>query len=626
MNYYPGRRGGSTINDERIRTEPLPKKIKSAVYHLFFIVKLVWDANKLLLLGMIGISVLDGVFPLVQAFITSRLINVLVEIAGTRVVEDLGRVLLLLFLQFAYMILSRISTRLSGTMSHLAGLLVTGHIKTVLATKAKEVDLASFDLPSFYEKLENASQEASSRPVSIISAMLSFFSKAISTVSFTVLLGAVSPLIPLGVILLSLPSAIINFRYKKISFKYVKGHAKERRKMNYFVNTLTNKDQVKEVKLLRLYDTFIERYRSIFKDYYRGLKKIYLREDLLHILVYILSTAVNCAFFLYIAYKVCFDGMAVGDYTLYTGALTSVLGGVAALVTSSSTIYEGTLFIDNMIDFLNVEATVVPTVNPPRHPEKNIPHTIEFKDVSFSYPGTETRVIDHINLKLEGGKSYVLVGLNGAGKTTLIKLMTRLYDPTEGVILLDGVDIREYGVSELYELFGIVFQDFAKYAVSLRENITFGDVDKPEDKERLDYAARESCADEFISRLPLGYDTPLMRFFEDDAVDLSIGQWQKVSIARAFYKDAEVLILDEPTASLDPMAEAEIFRQFDTLRAGKTTVFVSHRLSSATDADEIIVMQGGKVIEEGDHKTLMEKGGAYYKLFTLQAEKYLENC
>ena len=220
----------------------------------------------------------------------------------------------------------------------------------------------------------------------------------------------------------------------------------------------------------------------------------------------------------------------------------------------------------------------------------------------------------------------MLVGLNGAGKTTLIKLMTRLYDPTEGVILLDGVDIREYDVNELYELFGIVFQDFAKYAVTLRENITFGDVGKPEDKERLDYAAKESCADEFISRLPRGYDTPLMRFFEDDAVDLSIGQWQKVSIARAFYKDAEVLILDEPTASLDPVAEAEIFRQFDTLRAGKTTVFVSHRLSSATDADEIIVMQGGRVVEEGDHKTLMEKGGVYYKLFTLQAEKYLENC
>ena len=621
---YSDRRD-SSINEERIRSEPLPKKIRSAAGHLLFIVRLVWDANPALLCGMVALSVLDGVFPLAQAFIAGNLINILVEIAGTHSVENLGRIVFLLVLQLAYMILSRVTSRLSGTMTHLAGLLVTGHIKTVLAKKAKEVDLANFDLPSFYEKLENARAEASSRPVSIINAMLSFCSKLISTVSFTVLLGAVSPLIPLGIVILSLPSAVINFKYKKISYKYIKAHTNERRRMNYCANILTNKDQVKEVKLLRLHDIFIDRYKTLFKAYYTGIKKIFLREDLLHILVHIASTLVNCAFFLFIAYKVCFDNMPVGDYTIYTGALTSILSGIAALVNNSSTIYEGTLFIDNMIDYLKVEPTVVPSVDPPRKPENGIPHTIEFCNVSFAYPGTETRVIDRVSFKLEGGKSYVLVGLNGAGKTTLIKLMTRLYDPTEGEILLDGVNIKEYDVGELYDLFGIVFQDFAKYAVSLRENITFGDA-RPVDEARLEYAAKQSCADEFIERLPRGYDTPLMRFFEDDAVDLSIGQWQKVSIARAFYKDAEILILDEPTASLDPMAEAEIFRQFDTLRAGKTTVFVSHRLSSATDADDIIVMQRGRIIEEGDHKTLMEKGGAYYKLFTLQAEKYLENC
>ncbi len=622
---YSDRRD-SSINEERIRTEPLPKKIRSAAGHLLFIVRLVWDANPALLCGMVALSVLDGVFPLAQAFIAGNLINILVEIAGTHSVENLGRIVFLLVLQLAYMILSRVTSRLSGTMTHLAGLLVTGHIKTVLAKKAKEVDLANFDLPSFYEKLENARAEASSRPVSIINAMLSFCSKLISTVSFTVLLGAVSPLIPLGIVILSLPSAVINFKYKKISYKYIKAHTNERRRMNYCANILTNKDQVKEVKLLRLHDIFIDRYKTLFKAYYTGIKKIFLREDLLHILVHIASTLVNCAFFLFIAYKVCFDNMPVGDYTIYTGALTSILSGIAALVNNSSTIYEGTLFIDNMIDYLKVEPTVVPSVDPPRKPENGIPHTIEFCNVSFAYPGTEPRVIDRVSFKLEGGKSYVLVGLNGAGKTTLIKLMTRLYDPTEGEILLDGVNIKEYDVGELYDLFGIVFQDFAKYAVSLRENITFGDATRPVDEARLEYAAKQSCADEFIERLPRGYDTPLMRFFEDDAVDLSIGQWQKVSIARAFYKDAEILILDEPTASLDPMAEAEIFRQFDTLRAGKTTVFVSHRLSSATDADDIIVMQRGRIIEEGDHKTLMEKGGAYYKLFTLQAEKYLENC
>ena len=374
---YSDRRD-SSINEERIRTEPLPKKIRSAAGHLLFIVRLVWDANPALLCGMVALSVLDGVFPLAQAFIAGNLINILVEIVGTHSVENLGRIVFLLVLQLAYMILSRVTSRLSGTMTHLAGLLVTGHIKTVLAKKAKEVDLANFDLPSFYEKLENARAEASSRPVSIINAMLSFCSKLISTVSFTVLLGAVSPLIPLGIVILSLPSAVINFKYKKISYKYIKAHTNERRRMNYCANILTNKDQVKEVKLLRLHDIFIDRYKTLFKAYYTGIKKIFLREDLLHILVHIASTLVNCAFFLFIAYKVCFDNMPVGDYTIYTGALTSILSGIAALVNNSSTIYEGTLFIDNMIDYLKVEPTVVPSVDPPRKPENGIPHTIEF--------------------------------------------------------------------------------------------------------------------------------------------------------------------------------------------------------------------------------------------------------
>ena len=232
-------------------------------------------------------------------------------------------------------------------------------------------------------------------------------------------------------------------------------------------------------------------------------------------------------------------------------------------------------------------------------------------------------VIRDVNLTLREGETAVLVGLNGAGKTTLIKLITRLYDPTEGEIYLDGKDIRDYDLKELYAMYGIIFQDFGKYAVSVRDNIHFGDVHRELVDEEIRDAAEQSNADIFIEKLPDGFDTPLMRYFEANGIELSIGQWQKLSIARAFYSDSDVLILDEPTASLDPMAEQEIFNQFDALRKDKTTIFVSHRLSSATTASKIIVLEYGEVVEEGNHRELMEKRGKYYELFSTQAKRYV---
>ena len=288
----------------------------------------------------------------------------------------------------------------------------------------------------------------------------------------------------------------------------------------------------------------------------------------------------------------------------------------------SSTIYEGTLFIDNLIAFMKEEQTVVPTVEPPASVNRSAGHRIEFRNVSFRYPGTNRDVIKNVNLVIEPGETVVLVGLNGAGKTTLIKLLTRLYDPTEGIILLDGRDIREYDTSELYAMFGIIFQDFGKYAVTVEENIRFGDIHKNAGMDEVRAAAIQSSADDYIQSLPNGYETPLMRIFEKNGTELSGGQWQKLAIARAFYADSDVIILDEPTASLDPLAEQEIFNQFDRLRASKTTIFVSHRLSSATIADKIVVLEYGRVVECGSHADLMELNGKYHELFSVQADRY----
>ena len=324
-----------------------------------------------------------------------------------------------------------------------------------------------------------------------------------------------------------------------------------------------------------------------------------------------------------IAIRVFTGNMQIGDYTLYTGAIASIATTIGTIITTSAMVYEGTLFIDNLIIFMKEKQTVIPSIEAPRSVSRGVSHTIEFQNVYFRYPGTQRDILKNVNLTIRPGDTVVLVGLNGAGKTTLIKLLTRLYDPTAGTILLDGRDIREYDVKELYQMFGIIFQDYGKYADTVAENIRYGDIHKEYQVENIYEAARQSAAEEYITSLPDGYDTPLMRIFEPNGRELSIGQWQKLAIARAFYGESDILILDEPTASLDPLAEQEIFRQFDLLREDKTTIFVSHRLSSATVADQIIVLEDGQVIENGTHAELMAMEGKYHKLFTTQAERYI---
>lgn len=597
---------------------------------------MVWKTGRWILIALALIAFLEGVLPIVGAILSKDILNELQNIISQRVAADVSgqaftavfwgsMVMLLLIFYFLYRILNQLVSRINTAVTRIAGEKVVRYVKVQIMEKAKEVDLASFDLPEFYEKLENANREAGTRPINVISSTFNTISKTITLISYIVILATAPGMwwTAIVMLLISVPSAIINFSFRKKNVMYMRHRSKERRQMNYYSALMVNKDMVKEIRMFDLSDEFIDRFDGVFDKYYSGIRKLIIRENVWHIVMSLISAVVNCIFFAIIAIKVFSGEIQIGDYSLYTNALTSILSTVATLITVSASVYEGTLFIDNLIAFMKEKPTVVPTSDEPVKVKHGAPHTIEFVNVSFSYPGTNVKVLNNINLTLRPGETLVLVGLNGAGKTTLLKLLTRLYDPTEGKILLDGRDIREYDVRDLYKTFGIIFQDFGKYAVSVSENIRFGDINKPEDTARIRESAVQANADEYISRLPAGYDTPLMKYFEIDGIEPSIGQWQKLSIARAFYSDSDILILDEPTASLDPMAEQEIFNQFDRLRADKMTIFVSHRLSSATIASKIVVLEYGKKIEEGDHKTLMEKKGRYYELFNTQAKRYI---
>ena len=600
------------------------KKVLSGFFsRLFYIFRLVWEASRGIMFIMTFSSLLTGVLPVVGALIGKELLNKL-ALAYTGEITDFAVIVTLLIFQFAYMFLTGIINRVFNMSMRISGEIVANYIRIKIMNKAKEVDVASYDSPEFFAKMENANREAGNRPVQILSNTFSMISTLITIVSYIVVLFAVSWAAPLIIIVISLPSAIVNFIYRRKNVNYMFRRSKDRRQMSYYADVIVNKDLVKEVRMYDLNDTFTGKYKEVFARYFKGMKKLIYSEYFWSIGLSVLTSVVNCLLFVYIARGVFEGAYEIGNYSLYTGALTSISSCVNNFISFTSTIYEGTLFINNMITFMEEKPTIVPSLDKPREVMRHCGHSFVFEHVSFRYPGGTRDVIKDFNMTIDAGDTVVLVGLNGAGKTTLIKLLTRLYDPTEGRILLDGHDIKEYDVKELYKMFGIIFQDFGKYAVSVRENIQFGDIGKNSDERDISAAAVHSNADVFIDKLPEKYDTPLMRYFEDNGTELSIGQWQKLAIARAFYSDSDVLILDEPTASLDPMAEQEIFNQFDELREDKTTVFVSHRLSSATTADKIAVIEGGELVELGSHEELMKKHGRYYTLFSTQAKRYIE--
>ena len=598
-------------------------------YRLFYIFSLVWNTAPWILFALLFIAIITGIMPVLGSLISKQILNemqvVITDRAIGKILGDFwtSNIMFLLIFLFVYRILNRVVGNLESSVTHIAGEKVVSYIKLQIMKKSEEIDLAAYDMPEFYEKLENANREAGMRPVQILSATFRMVSTLIGLVSYVIIISAAFPVAALCIIIVSIPSAAVSFVYRHKHFKYMRHRSKERRQMNYYSEIMVNKDVVKEIRMFDLGPTFVKKYRQVFDGYYVGIRKLVAHESIWTGVMAIVSSVVNCIFYAFIALGVFSGNYMIGDYSLYTGALSSIASSVGSVIGISATIYEGTLFIDNLITFMNADKRIF-APKTAKKINRGVPHSIEFKNVSFSYPGVDRKVIKNVSFVLEPGETTVLVGLNGAGKTTLIKLLTRLYDPSEGEILLDGVNIKEYDPKDLYKMFGIIFQDFGKYACTVSENIMFGEIEAERNDERIRDSADSANADDFIERLPVGYETPLMRIFERDGIELSIGQWQKLAIARAFYSDSDVLILDEPTASLDAIAEQEIYSQFEALRKDKTTIFVSHRLSSATTASKIIVLEYGELIEMGNHKELMAKEGRYYELFSTQAKHYVE--
>jgi ATP-binding cassette, subfamily B, bacterial len=585
-------------------------------------VRLVWNAHRLSTAAIIALTLVMAAIPAAQAYVGKLIVDGVVGAldGGVAVRVGLERVLPFLLLEFGLLALSSVLSQGRSLIDHVLHTRVDYIVSSDIIRKALALDLQSFEDPTFYDQLQNARREGGSRALQSFMTALQLGQSLITLLSFALILLAFSPLVALILIAATLPAFVAQTRYSSLHFKLLSWRAPEARRMQYLEQVLTVDSAAKEVKLFGLGEPLLKRYVDMFWAHYAEDTTLAIRRSRLSVGWGLLSSASFYAAYAYIIWRTLQGSITLGDMTLYLTLCRQSQGTFQGLLGSIAALYENGLFLNHLFDFLALKPAMQVAADPLPLP-RPIKEGIEFRNVSFRYPGREDWALRDVNLHIAPGEKIALVGANGAGKTTLIKLLTRLYDPTEGVILLDGVDLRRYDIEDLRARIGVIFQDFVRYQMTMRENIGFGQIDALDDEARLLHAAERGGADEVATTLPEGYDTMLGRWF-DRGNELSGGQWQKIALGRAFMRDGEVLVLDEPTAALDAEREYQIFQRFKTLTAGKIALLISHRFSTVRMADRIAVLEGGRMTELGTHVELLALGGTYAHLFNLQAEGY----
>ncbi|MFC0106970.1 ABC transporter ATP-binding protein [Kibdelosporangium aridum] len=627
-------------NDFKSRYQRLSDSVKGTAKALPRVFRLSWQASRPLTITLLIVTVVSGLIPTATAYVAKILMDAVVEaiqihgstrpdqtvlyipMVGDFTVTSVGKIVGIAAFQLVIFILQSVATMLTTVSQQLLQERMTLSIRHQVMAHASKLHLSFFEDSASYDLLRQADREAPMRPMSMMNSALGLGRMTITFSSMIVLLITVSPLLALVALLAPVPLFISQSKYGAQSFILNYMVSPIRRRMDYLSSLVTTDTYAKEVKLFGLGPYLVDRFERLGKVYYERQRRMIRKKNVAGTLWGLISTVTGSAIYLYIALRAVSGELTLGDLALYTAAAASVQSSVGGLFSSFSGMYENNLYLDTLYRFLGTKPEIDRPDSPAAMPQPLRGH-ITFDHVSFAYPGAEEPALKDVSFDIQPGETVAVVGKNGAGKSTLIKLLCRLYDPTGGRILLDGVDISTLDPDELQRRISAVFQDHVSYQATASENIGLGDLEHLADKPRIEQAADRAGIATRIERLPRGYDSPLGRWF-DEGVSLSGGEWQKIALGRAFLREAPILVLDEPTSALDAQAEHDLFVRLRQLAEGRTTLYISHRFSTVRQADRIILLEHGKLVEQGTHAELMELDGGYAELFTLQASAYLD--
>ena len=607
----------------RIPNDPNDKKISirerlAALNNLPSFLREVYQTSPPLTIGNVFLRLLRASIPILILYTGKLIIDEVVGLIEHKY-SDLTHLWFLIGLEFGLVIISDLLARGINLTDSLLGDLFANRTSIKLMKHAASLDLAQFEDATFYDKLERARQQVSGR-TALLSQTLAQGQDAITMGGLLIGLIAFNPWLIVLLLVAVIPSFIGELHFNAKSYSLQRGWTPQRRELDYYRYIGASDETAKEVKLFGLSDFLIERFGNLSKQYFNENKKLSIQRASWGSLLVAIGTLGYFSAYSIIVFETVKGVVSIGSLTFLSGSFRQLQSLLEGILGRFNSISQGALYLNDLFEFYHIQPLIVSAANPRPLPNP-IKEGFRFEDVGFKYSNSDKWANRHLTFTLKVGEKLALVGENGSGKTTLVKLLARLYDPDEGRILLDGYDLKEYNLEELRQQIGVIFQDFQRFQFTAGDNIAVGDIAARGQLTELQRAAQQSLADSVIDQLPLNYEQPLGKRFAK-GVELSGGEWQKVALARAYLREANVIILDEPTAALDARAEYEVFRRFAELTRGKTAVLISHRFSTVRMADRILVLDKGQILEIGSHEELLAKKGRYAELFYLQAEGY----
>jgi ATP-binding cassette, subfamily B, bacterial len=596
--------------------QSLTTKLRKALYILPTI-QMVWQSSPQWTMANIILIVVQGLLPLASLYGTKLLIDALTQSQTATSFQQIFHLVLLLG---GLTLAQNLCTSFAEVVNTAQSQRVADDMRDRLHAKSIEVDLEYYENAQYFDTLRRAQVEAAFRPTRVLQRLVQVAQASISLLAMVGLLLSLHWGIAGVLFVAALPAVAVRLKYSGVLFHWQKQKTATERQAEYMTWLLTGDSFAKEIRLFNLGKYFSDRFSQLRHQLYQEVLKLSLQRASAGFLAQGLGSVIVFSAYGFIIYQAFQGKLRLGDLFLYYQAFERGQTALKDLLSNISGLYEDNLFLANLYDFLNLKPRMVLPAQSQLIPQP-FQKAITFTDVSFQYSNSTRQALHHINLSIHPGEIIALVGENGSGKTTLIKLLCRLYDPSQGQIAIDGTDLREFSPIDLRREISVIFQDYAKYNLTALDNIWLGNIDKPANQTSIAHAAQRSGAASIIEKLPQGYQTILGKLFENGE-ELSIGQWQKIALARAFLRESQIIVLDEPTSAMDPKAEAEVFEQFRNLIQDQAAILISHRLSTVKMADRIYVLQEGRIVEQGTHTHLIQQGGLYAHLFETQAQQY----